>query len=126
MRHIWLRMSIVVFCALAAADLASAQATGTVTGAVKDSQGAVIPGATVALLSETRGIQVADVQTNGNGDFVFPNIQGDTYTVQVSLEGFKTLRRTGVFVSPGDRVVVPTVTLSLGGLNETVDVKAEA
>jgi hypothetical protein len=125
MRHICLRLSI-VFCVLATATWASAQATGTVTGAVKDSQGAVIPGATVTLLSETRGIQVADVQTNGNGDFVFPNIQGDTYTIQVALEGFKTLRRTGIFVSPGDRVVVPTVTLSLGGLNETVDVKAEA
>ena len=29
--------------------------TGTVTGTVKDSQGGVIPGATVVLISEARG-----------------------------------------------------------------------
>ena len=32
--------------------------TGTVTGTVKDTQGGVIPGATVVLISETRGTQV--------------------------------------------------------------------
>ena len=69
---------------------------------------------------------MADAQTNENGDFVFPNVPGDTYTVEVTLEGFKTLRRAGVLVSPGDRVVVPTMTLSVGGLGETVNVKAEA
>ena len=84
--------------------------TGVVTGAVKDDQGAVIPGATVTLLSETRGTRVAEVVTADNGDFVFPNVAGDTYTVQIALPGFKTLRRSGVAVSPGDRVVVPTLT----------------
>ncbi len=100
--------------------------TGVVSGAVGDDQGAVIPGATVTLISDTRGTRVADVQTSQSGDFVFPNIPGDTYTVQVALEGFKTLRRAGVVVSPGDRVVVPTLTLSVGTLDETVNVRAEA
>jgi Carboxypeptidase regulatory-like domain len=105
---------------LAGALSVSAQiTTGVVTGAVKDGQGAVVPGATVTLVSDTRGTHVADVQTNQNGDFVFPNVPGDTYTVQVALEGFKTLRRSGVLVSPGDRVVVPTVTLTVGDLDET-------
>ena len=36
------------------------------------------------------------------------------------------MRRAGVLVSPGDRVVVPTMTLTVGGLGETVNVKAEA
>ncbi|MEO7275129.1 MAG: carboxypeptidase-like regulatory domain-containing protein [Vicinamibacterales bacterium] len=98
--------------------------TGVVTGAVKDEQGAVIPGAAVTLVSDTRGTHVADAQTNANGDFVFPNIPGDTYTVEVILEGFKKVRRAGLTVSPGDRVVVPTLTLSVGGRDETVTVKA--
>ena len=50
-------------------------------GALKDEQGAVVPGATVTLVSETRGTKVADAHTNENGDFVFPNVPGDTYTV---------------------------------------------
>ena len=77
-------------------------------------------------ISDTRGTRVADAHTNENGNFVFPNVPGDTYTVEVTLEGFKTLRREGLLVSPGDRVVVPTLTLTVGGLGETVNVKAEA
>ncbi len=121
------RMAVAFLCILTGAWSASAQiTTGVVSGAVKDEQGAVIPGATVTLVSDTRGTHVADAQTNENGDFVFPNIPGDTYTVEVILQGFKKVRRAGLTVSPGDRVVVPTFTLSVGGREETVTVKAEA
>src|SRR5207244_918563 len=66
----------------------------------------------------------ANTQTDQDGNFVFPNILGDTYVVEVTLQGFQTLRREGVNVSPGDRVVVPSLTLSVGGVNETVTVEA--
>src|SRR3977135_2940083 len=80
---------------------AFAQTTATVGGSVKDAQGGVIPGATVTLLSEARGTSLEAV-SNAAGDFVFPNVIGDTYTVRVSMEGFKTSERKGVAVSPGD------------------------
>src|SRR5690242_16809895 len=81
--------------------------TGTVTGNVKDPSGAVIPGATVVLISETRGTKSAPAFTNETGDYVFPNVTADTYTVEVSLDAFKTVRRTGIAVSGGDRVGIP-------------------
>ena len=60
---------------------ASAQIiTGTVTGTIKDAQGGVIPGATVVLVSQTRGTKMAPVVTNAQGDFVVPNLTADTYT----------------------------------------------
>ena len=95
------RTAIALLCIISGAATASAQiTTGVVSGAVKDEQGAVVPGATVTLVSDTRGTQVADAHTNENGDFVFPNVPGDTYTVEVTLEGFKTLRRAGVSRQP--------------------------
>jgi hypothetical protein len=100
--------------------------TATVAGTVKDGQGAVVPGATAVLISESRAIRVAEAITTVNGDFVFPNVPGDTYTLQITLEGFKTLKRPNIDVSPGDRVVVPPLTLEVGGLDETVNVRAEA
>ena len=100
--------------------------TAVVTGTVKDAQGAVIPGATVTLVSEARGTTVGEVITTENGDYVFPNVPGDTYTVQVTLTGFKTLRRPGVAASPGDRVSVPPLIVELGTLSETVVVVGEA
>ena len=61
--------------------------TGAVTGRVVDAQGGVIPGATVILISETRGTKSAPVVTNATGDYVFPNVTPDRYTVEVTLEG---------------------------------------
>jgi hypothetical protein len=100
--------------------------TGTVLGTVKDPQGAVIPGATVTLTSDTRGTTSAPVVTGANGDFVFVNVAADTYTVEVTLGSFKTLKRSGVSVNPGTRASVGDLTLELGVASETVSVKAEA
>jgi hypothetical protein len=118
-------------CALAAAALmvfghgASAQTTGALVGTVADTQGATIPGATVTIISESRGISI-DTQTAGTGDFIFPSVLPDTYTVRVSMDGFKTLERRNIAVSPGDRVVIGTMTVELGALSETVTVTGEA
>jgi Carboxypeptidase regulatory-like domain/TonB-dependent Receptor Plug Domain len=100
--------------------------TGTVSGTVKDVQGGVVPGATVVLISESKGTKTAPVVTNATGDYVFPNVAADSYTVEVSMEGFKTLTRKSVKVSGGDRVVVPILTIEVGGSAETVNVSAES
>ena len=100
--------------------------TGTVTGTVKDTSGGVIPGATVVLVSETRGTKSAPAVTNETGTYVFPNVTPDTYTVEITLESFKAVKRTGVAVSGGDRVGVPAMTLEPGALAETVTVTAES
>jgi len=125
-RRLWgLAAAVLAFATLA--TTASAQiTTGTVSGTVKDAQGGVIPGATVVLISETKGTKSAPVVTNETGDYVFPNVTPDTYTVEVSMEGFKTLRRQGVQVSGGDRVAIGTQTIEVGGAAETVNVTAEA
>src|SRR5690606_10975687 len=100
-------------------------ATGPVAGTVQDSQGGVIPGATVVLISESRGTRGVPGSTNANGDYVFPNITPDTYTIGITMPGFRTTRRTGVAVSGGDRVAVPCLTIEPGGTAETVEVTAE-
>src|SRR4051794_29432972 len=105
--------------------VASARAqvtTGTVNGTVKDSQGGVVPGATAELTSTERGTSLPSVVTDGTGSFVFVNVAPDTYRLRISLTGFRTLERTGVTVSPGDRLELPAVTLDVGGAAETITV----
>ena len=58
--------------------------TGTVTGRVVDPSGGVVPNASVTLVSETRGTKSAALATNSTGDYVFPNVAPDTYTVEVT------------------------------------------
>jgi hypothetical protein len=121
-----LRTFAAVFALCALAGTASAQVTGTVTGTVKDPQGGVIPGATVTLTSDSRGTKLPDVVTDTNGDFTFINVPADKYSVQVSMEGFKPAKQSGVSVSPGDRQSVGVLTIEVGGISDTVTVLAES
>jgi len=98
--------------------------TGTVSGTIKDTTGAVVPGATVVLVSEAKGTRSVPAVTNGSGDYVFPNVTADTYRVEVTLEGFHAISRGGVIVSSGERVSVPALVLEPGGTQETVTVTA--
>ena len=118
-------VAIVVAMLLGLATSASAQATATVAGSVKDAQGGIIPGATVTLISERRGTTF-ESQSEATGDFVITNIPGDTYTIRVSMDGFKTSERKGIPVSPGDRVAVGAVTIEVGAVAETVVVTGDA
>ncbi|HEY7497453.1 MAG TPA: carboxypeptidase-like regulatory domain-containing protein [Vicinamibacterales bacterium] len=117
---------VLIALAVGVAPLAAQVTTGTLTGTIKDAQGAVIPGATVTLTSDTRGTELPPVVTNTNGDFTFVNVAPDTYTIQVTLQGFKTLKRNGVPVSAGDRYAIGSLTLEVGGLTDTVQVTGEA
>ncbi|MBI3262266.1 MAG: carboxypeptidase regulatory-like domain-containing protein [Acidobacteria bacterium] len=128
-------MRVRLFCLLAVAAIAlclgpvpaSAQiTTGTVSGTIKDSQGGVVPGATVVLISEARRTRSVPAVTNPTGDYVFPNTPPDTYTVEVTMDGFRTLTRAGVVVSAGERVSVPVLALEPGGTQEIVTVTAES
>ena len=124
------RLGILAFGVLALAatalDVSAQITTGNITGTVKDGQGAVVPGATVILIDEARGTRLAPATTDETGTYVFPNVTAATYTVEVTMSGFKTAQRKAVPVSGGDRVSVPAITLEIGGQTEAVTVIAES
>jgi len=125
----WMRFVVggLVLALVSAASPVLAQiTTGTITGTVKDGQGGIIPGATVVLLSETRGTKSTPAVTDESGNFIFPNVTADTYSVEVTLEGFRAVRRTNVAVSGGDRVGLGSFTLEPAALAETVLVVGES
>ena len=99
---------------------ALAQATSTITGTVTDSGGAVVPGATVVVISSATGTKTEAI-TNGSGQFTVPALPVGLYTVTVSLEGFKTAALTEVRVQLGIPTSVKAM-LEVGTLAETVTV----
>jgi hypothetical protein len=103
----------------------AAQTSSTVAGTVKDTQGGIIPGATVTLISETRGTTFEAVAGN-TGDFVISNVPSDTYTIRVTMDGFKTTERKGIPVSLGERVAIGSIAIEVGTLAETVLVTGDA
>jgi hypothetical protein len=115
-----------VVCSTTALSAAAQITTGSMAGTVKDAQGGVIPGATVTLISETKGTRSAPIVTTETGDFLFVNVQSDTYTVEVTMPAFKMLKRTGLTVSPGNRTGIGTLTIEVGGTSEVIDVKGDS
>ena len=67
-------LSVLGLLVLSALPARAQITTGTVSGTVKDAQGGVVPGATIVLISETKGTKSQPVVTNTAGDYVFPNV----------------------------------------------------
>jgi hypothetical protein len=115
---------LVAVAVLALAVPAHAQTTSaSVSGSVRDSQGGALPGANVTLTSRTQG-QTLTVQSDNEGRFVFNIVRPDTYTMRVSLQGFKTVEQTNVVVNANDRLSVGAVAMEVGGIEENVSVTA--
>ena len=108
---------------LLAPALASAQAS--VTGTVKDTSGAVLPGVTVEAASPVLIEKVRTVATDNNGRYQIVDLRPGTYTVTFTLQGFNTLKRESVVVS-GAAAISVDADLRLGSLEETITVTGEA
>src|SRR5918911_3370036 len=87
--------------------------SASVSGIVQDAQGGVLPGVTVTMTSRTQGNALTAV-TDSGGRFVFPIVRPDTYTLQVSLQGFKTLERTNLVVNANDKLSTGALSLEVG------------
>ena len=115
----------VVMIASLLAGAAFAQSSGSIAGTVKDSNGGVVPGATVTASDPSRGLTQATT-TNGEGDFVFPLLPPGTYTLNIGFAGFKKSERSGVVVPVATKISVGDVVLEVGNISDTVTVAAEA
>jgi len=91
----------------------------TVSGAVADTSGAVVPAATVVLAGPA-GSQTT--VSGAEGEYTFRNVVAGTYQVTVTLAGFAPATQSVTVASAN--VTVPRVTLALGTLGETVVVSA--
>ncbi len=116
---------LIVLALLFTPAAASAQraTTGTVTGKIVDTSGAVLPGATVTLSSPEAMGQFTAV-SDENGFFRVANLPPATYDVKAELSGFSSVIRQANVRLNG--VVDVEFTLSDGSVSETVNVTGEA
>ena len=98
--------AVVCLVFLVYAPFTHAQSTSaSVSGAIADAQGGVLPGVTVTLTSRSQGTAMT-ATTDDQGRFVFQIVRPDTYTLQATLQGFKTLQRSNVVVNAADNDTV--------------------
>jgi hypothetical protein len=125
-RRVAARLALAAALVLVASTLLQAQTTSaSVSGVAKDAQGAVLPGASVTLTSETQGT-VQTAVTDELGNFLFPYARPDTYTIKVSLQGFQSVEKPKVVVNANDRLMAGTFTLTIGQITESVTVTGQS
>ena len=99
--------------------------TSTILGSVVDTTGAAVAGATITLINEGTNDERV-VKSDNNGSFVVANLQPGNYTAKVESSGFQTYRKQGNALSASERLSLGTIQLSIGSVNETINVTAEA
>src|ERR1700752_2876008 len=114
---------VLVIVAVVVAGQAQAQNQAVLSGAVVDTLGARLAGATVTLLREGQTVQ--DSKSGSDGTFSFSGLAPDRYQVQASLPGFQPKTSEAVFLSQSGRIVIE-VTLEIGPLQQNVVVTAGA
>jgi len=109
-----------------ASTLASAQGSffTSLSGTVVDSSGAVIPGADVKIKNNGTGAEFNAVSAS-DGGFTVNGLSGGSYSVTVSLLGFKTAVLNSVVLNAAVPASVK-VTLSVGALEESVNVVGDS
>lgn len=110
---------------LGGAPLLAQTTTGSLRGTVTDASGAILPGATVELGSQAQIGGLQTTTTDRNGQFRFQNLSPGTYSMKVSLDGFKAIVRDGLRVEVG-RTFDVDFSLEVGSLSETVTITAES
>ena len=102
---------------------AQSSVSGSISGTVTDSSGAVIQGAAVTITNTDRGEDIRALTTNSAGYFTAESLPLGTYTVKIAGTGFKTSAVTGLVLNANDALTVNR-SLVPGGASEVVTVTA--
>ncbi len=110
---------------LASANVFAQRSVGAdIAGVVKDETGAVLPGVSVTVTSNSTGVSRSLV-TDGRGAFLALNLQPGSFSVKAELPGFGPVTLSKVTTTLGERVSL-SIQLKVGSLNESITVTGES
>jgi hypothetical protein len=96
----------------------------SITGTVRDSSGAVLPGVTVEAASPALIEKVRSAVTDGTGQYRIVDLRPGTYTVTFTLTGFNLVRREGIQLA-GTFIATINADLQVGTVSETITVSGQ-
>ncbi|MDE3199773.1 MAG: carboxypeptidase regulatory-like domain-containing protein, partial [Acidobacteriota bacterium] len=114
---------LVLLVVAASVGYGQAGASGTVTGTVTDSTGAIVPGAKVTITNTETNVKFT-ATTSSAGDYNAPNLNPGTYTVSAEAKGFQRSVTSPFTLTVNQRARVD-VALKIGAVTQTVDVSAQ-
>ena len=114
---------VLLTCLVLVPSWSSAQSS--ITGVVRDTSGAVLPGVNVEAASEVLIEKARSAVTDETGQYRILELRPGTYTVTFTLTGFNTVKREQLEL-PADFVSTVNADMRVGTLEETVTVTGES
>jgi hypothetical protein len=107
-------------------EMVPAQVTssGSITGLVADSTGAMIPAATVIATQSQTNVQWKTV-TDATGSYMFPNLPVGIFTVSVQMDGFSKGQVNSIILNAGAQLRT-NFALQPGTVTDTVEVSSNS
>jgi Carboxypeptidase regulatory-like domain len=99
----------------------AAHAQATLSGLVRDTSGAVLPGVNVEATSPVLIEKSRTTVTDAEGRYTIADLRPGAYTITFTLSGFKTVVRQGVELS-GTNITTINADLAVGAIEESVTV----
>ena len=118
------KVLVLLAIAIALPSLALAQTKASLTGIVRDTSGAILPGVTVEASSPALIEKVRSAVSDGSGQYRIIDLDPGTYQVTFALPGFTKVVRAGVEIS-GTAVFTINAEMRVGALEETITVTGE-
>jgi hypothetical protein len=97
---------------------------GQISGFIRDTSGATVPGATV-LATNQGSLEQRKTTTNQEGYYILPQLSVGRYDVSVEAAGFKKYARTSVVVDAQSKVAID-IELTVGANSEQITVESSA
>ena len=116
---------VLLMVGLAAPLGAQTVTSGSLQGTIKDTEGGVLPGATVTVSSDALVARQMRAITDLRGIYRFPSLPPGAYTLEAELPGFATARQEEVRIRLGQALAVD-ITMQLAKVTEQVTVTGDA
>ena len=98
--------------------------SASITGTVKDTSGAVLPGVTVEVSSPALIEKTRSAVTDSTGQYRIVDFRPGTYAVTFTLTGFSSVKREGIELS-GSFTASVNADMKVGAVEETITVSGE-
>ena len=115
------RRWLVLVCLLFTARAQAQVQTGSITGIVSDTSGAVLPGVVVTITGDRLIEGAQTYTTDATGAYRFDRLPPGDYHVKFELQGFKTVEQADVRINAAF-VATINAKLEVGSLEETITV----
>src|SRR5215831_8678297 len=113
------------FLALWTLPTINAQVSGQLSGIVTDDAGAAVPGAVVTV-TQVLSKQARSFVTQMTGTFSFPGLLTGDYDLHIEKPGFKAYNQRGITIAAQENLSLPEIRLTIGEVNTSITVQAEA